>query len=76
MPARYKRKPTRTYDYSFHLRVDDAFLRNLDLWRRLWPDLPSRGEALRPLVAGKWPPHTRVAPEEARTLFSGRRALI
>lgn len=34
----------------FNMRVDDAFLRDLDELRRREPDLPSRSEMLRRLV--------------------------
>jgi metal-responsive CopG/Arc/MetJ family transcriptional regulator len=35
---------------TFQMRVDDEFLRQLDDWRRLQPEIPSRAEAIRRLV--------------------------
>jgi len=35
---------------TFQMRVDDEFLRQLDNWRRLQPEIPSRAEAIRRLV--------------------------
>jgi hypothetical protein len=32
------------------MRVSDEFLRTIDDWRRLQPDLPSRAEAIRQLI--------------------------
>jgi hypothetical protein len=32
------------------MRVDDAFLKRVDDWRRTEPDIPSRSEAIRRLV--------------------------
>lgn len=37
-------------DRFFQMRVDDAFLRMLDDWRRHQPDLPTRAGAVRRLV--------------------------
>jgi hypothetical protein len=35
----------------FQMRVSPSFLRLIDEWRRKQPDLPSRAEAIRRLVA-------------------------
>lgn len=35
----------------FQMRVSESFLRELDEWRRIQPDLPPRAEAIRRLVA-------------------------
>jgi hypothetical protein len=35
----------------FQIRIDDAFFRALDDWRRKQEDLPTRAEAIRRLVA-------------------------
>ena len=35
----------------FKMRTDAAWLSTLDTWRRTQPDLPSRAEAVRRLVA-------------------------
>lgn len=37
-------------DRFFQMRVDDAFLKELDNWRRLQPDLPARAGAVRRLI--------------------------
>ena len=36
---------------TFQMRADDDFLEKVDEWRRDQPDLPSRAEAIRRLVA-------------------------
>ena len=38
-------------DRTFQMRVDEDFLKSIDDWRRKQPDLPSRSEAIRRLVA-------------------------
>jgi hypothetical protein len=40
----------RGFDQLLQVRCDAAFLARLDDWRRLQPDIPSRGEAVRRLV--------------------------
>jgi hypothetical protein len=43
--------PRRTeLNHTFQMRVDPAFIKTVDDWRRLQPDLPSRAEAIRRLV--------------------------
>lgn len=37
-------------DKQFQMRVSDDFLRAIDEWRRIHPDLPSRAEAIRQLI--------------------------
>src|SRR3546814_20914545 len=37
-------------DRTFQMRASDEWLRKLDDWRRLQPDIPSRAEAIRRLV--------------------------
>lgn len=37
-------------DKLFQMRTSAAFLRRIDDWRRLQPDLPSRAEAMRRLI--------------------------
>jgi hypothetical protein len=39
-----------TNDRTFQMRVTDDFLRQIDDWRRVQPDLPSRSEAIRRLT--------------------------
>ena len=41
----------RIQDRPFQMRVTEEFLRTIDDWRRKQPDLPSRAEAIRRLVA-------------------------
>jgi hypothetical protein len=38
-------------DKPFQMRVSEAWLREIDDWRRKQPDIPSRAEAVRRLVA-------------------------
>ena len=38
-------------DKTFQMRVSEDFLNQIDDWRRKQPDLPSRAEAIRRLVA-------------------------
>ncbi len=45
------RPPGRVQDRPFQMRVTEDFLRMIDDWRRKQPDLPSRTEAIRRLVA-------------------------
>ncbi len=45
------RPPGRVQDRPFQMRVTEDFLRVIDDWRRKQPDLPSRAEAIRRLVA-------------------------
>lgn len=42
---------TMVNDRRFPMRVSEQFLHDLDEWRRQQPDLPSRAEAVRRLVA-------------------------
>lgn len=37
-------------DHAFQMRVSTEFLRTIDDWRRVQPDLPSRAEAIRRLI--------------------------
>ena len=55
------RPPGRVQDRPFQMRVTEDFLRVIDDWRRKQPDLPSRAEAIRRLVAqaGKSDPRPR-----------------
>jgi hypothetical protein len=39
-----------TQDRPLQMRVSDAFIKAVDDWRRIQPDLPSRTEAIRRLV--------------------------
>lgn len=38
------------------IRMDDEMRKQLDGWRDLWPDSPSRAEVIRRLVRGETPP--------------------
>lgn len=53
------RPPGRVQDRPFQMRVTEDFLRLVDEWRRKQPDLPSRAEAIRRLVAQAVKPDTR-----------------
>jgi hypothetical protein len=44
---------------TIQMRVSDEFLRLVDEWRRQQPDLPSRSEAIRRLVASGVKTHSR-----------------
>jgi len=44
---------------TIQMRVSDEFLRLVDEWRRAQPDLPSRSEAIRRLVAAGVQAHQR-----------------
>ena len=46
----------RTQPDQFQMRANPEFYRDLDAWRRLWPDSPSRAEVIRRLVRGERPP--------------------
>jgi hypothetical protein len=48
---RYVRYMPLVHDQAFQMRASKEFLEKLDDWRRLQPDLPSRAEAIRRLVA-------------------------
>jgi hypothetical protein len=37
-------------DKTFQMRASEEWLRRIDDWRRLQPDLPGRAEAIRRLV--------------------------
>lgn len=37
--------------HAFHMRLSSRFIHEVDDWRRNQPDLPSRAEAIRRLVA-------------------------
>lgn len=57
MPPK-KAKPEKK-TLNFIMRVDEAFFRRLDDWRRKQQDLPSRAEAVRRLVMGTAKRNTR-----------------
>ena len=54
-------------DKPFQMRTSAAFLRRIDDWRRLQPDIPSRAEAIRRLIDQglQDPPNLAVAVEPA-----------
>jgi hypothetical protein len=54
----------------FQMRASDEWWRGVDDWRRLQPDMPTRAEAIRRLVAiglKADPPTQRLAPVKGRT---------
>ncbi|WP_156441536.1 MULTISPECIES: hypothetical protein [Sphingomonadales] len=52
---------------TFQMRVDDEFLRQLDDWRRLQPEIPSRSEAIRRLVQEAMAETKTLRPENPKT---------
>ncbi len=38
------------HDKTFQMRASEAFLRDIDDWRRQQPEIPSRAEAIRQLI--------------------------
>lgn len=47
----YKQAMPLTHDKQIQMRASDDFIRSIDEWRRIQPDLPPRSEAIRRLIA-------------------------
>jgi hypothetical protein len=51
MPKKVGRPPGKIQDRPFQMKVNDAFMAQVDDWRKQQPDMPSRAEAIRRMVA-------------------------